>query len=1049
MAVRQVLGVVGAVVGGYIGGPQGAQYGWMIGSAIGSTVDPLIIKGPTVGDIANQTSQEGVPRPIVFKLSAPMPGNIIATGPPKKVKKRKSQGKGGPKVETETILRTYAIGVCEGPIGSFVRVWRNGELVYDAGAPVTYLDEDGQVMEAVRLALRITLNNEAWAEKVTYHLGTFDQGPAPALEAIFGVGTTPSHRGTAYMVVEDDDLTDLRGAIPQYVFQVDQTGADDFTTTYTVNDTWEKPAALESAEVHVYGAGAGGASGSGAGGVGGQIGGDAGGGGGYSLDEFDAADLPDTVAVTVGVGGAGATAELNLPSNTRTAGEDGGASSFGALLSADGGKGGVQSGDGSEGGIGTTENGSDGALGGAIGQFPENALSRAFAGGGGGGGGGIEINGTPQDGSDGGSSSTGDPQISGGGTGGIRGNQFDPPIGMPGGSGNNNGEHGGGGGGGGGAGGALGVDPNLIESSGGDGERGATPGGGGGGGGATQIGTGLVNQWFPGDGGEGGDGLVVVVHRMSDTPVTLQSVVSALAGRAGLPPELIDVSDLEGFVRGFTVINSYPCSAALQALSQIYLFDEASIDGKVTFFHRGHNSVATIVEEEMLDDENEIEQTKRGDPISVPRVMNLNYHDIAGGISTDKQTSERAGDRRAIGEVQLQTAVILTSDEAAQAVRINHKVMVEDLRGEIKFCLPDKWIGLTPGDITVVQWQGRSERVRLTSVAVQDGFQEYMALRDRQSAYQSNVEGIPAAPILVPPSNVVGPTLIQPLDIHILRDVDDGMGLSFYVAVAGIGDAWTGALIELSYDGGANYVDSETTSISSTMGELLATLPDHPAEFPDEINTLRVRIDTPDAELQSADLEALLNRANLAIVGDEIIQFGNAEEVDPGEWELSYLIRGRKGTDAIEHPVGARFVLLDAFTPIPASITDIGRTMTFRATSFGTPSDSGTVLSMVYVGRSQTEREVGYLAAHRDGSNAVVSWQGVGRLGSGASAVHGARFAGYRVTFDDGILAAVVVDTALETLTQDVSALGAPLTISVVQLNDLTGAGPSTEVILS
>src|SRR5690606_24714981 len=122
------------------------------------------------------------------------------------VRKRQRQGKGGPKVETEHVYRTYAIGVCEGPITRFVRIWRNNTLVFDVSEfPQKTHEENVEFLKHAR-----------------FFLGTWDQNPSPALEKIFGVGTTPSHRGTAYMVMEDEELTDLRGAIPQWMFQVER-----------------------------------------------------------------------------------------------------------------------------------------------------------------------------------------------------------------------------------------------------------------------------------------------------------------------------------------------------------------------------------------------------------------------------------------------------------------------------------------------------------------------------------------------------------------------------------------------------------------------------------------------------------------------------------------------------------------------------------------------------------------------------------------------------------------------------------------------------------
>lgn len=225
MAIRQVVGVVGAVIGGYYGGVQGAQAGWAIGNLIGGVVDPLVLDGPKIGEISQQTSQEGVPRPIIFALSPPIAGNIIVAGKIVKISKKVDQGKGGPKVKTTNIYRTYAIGVCEGPITRFVRVWRNGELVYDdrTDEEVNYHDGNPRTFADIfKAAARRITNNETFLERVNFHLGSYSQDADPDLETFFGVGTTPAHRGTAYMTVRQDDLTDLRGAIPQFLFQVER-----------------------------------------------------------------------------------------------------------------------------------------------------------------------------------------------------------------------------------------------------------------------------------------------------------------------------------------------------------------------------------------------------------------------------------------------------------------------------------------------------------------------------------------------------------------------------------------------------------------------------------------------------------------------------------------------------------------------------------------------------------------------------------------------------------------------------------------------------------
>jgi len=220
MSTRVVIGGLGAAVGFVVGGgPQGAMWGWQIGSMIGNVVDPQIIKGPSVGDVSQQTSQEGIPIPITYGLSPPIAGNISAAAPPNIVRSRES-GKGGPKYETETIYRTYAINFCEGPIGGFRRVWRNNVKVYDIDDPVFNLGIDfSDVIDGAVIESR----NTKFLQKARFFLGTYSQAASTDLEAVFGVGATPAHRGIAYMVIVDEDTTAEGGIIPYWQAQVDAT----------------------------------------------------------------------------------------------------------------------------------------------------------------------------------------------------------------------------------------------------------------------------------------------------------------------------------------------------------------------------------------------------------------------------------------------------------------------------------------------------------------------------------------------------------------------------------------------------------------------------------------------------------------------------------------------------------------------------------------------------------------------------------------------------------------------------------------------------------
>ncbi|MBS0342014.1 MAG: hypothetical protein JSS56_15955, partial [Proteobacteria bacterium] len=197
MSTRLALTVVGTVVGAYFGYPQ---LGAMAGAMIGSAVDPTTIQGPRINETGAQTVAEGVPRNVVYG-TWPCTGNVIQRGPLIKKEVSESQGKGGAKFKREEAYRTFAVGICEGPVGGLLRVWQDNKLVYDV------TPGSGMLAESAR-----------WMVNKRFYAGDETQLPDPTLELLDP--DTTAHRGSCYMVFDTENVTNLQGAISQYKFEV-------------------------------------------------------------------------------------------------------------------------------------------------------------------------------------------------------------------------------------------------------------------------------------------------------------------------------------------------------------------------------------------------------------------------------------------------------------------------------------------------------------------------------------------------------------------------------------------------------------------------------------------------------------------------------------------------------------------------------------------------------------------------------------------------------------------------------------------------------------
>jgi hypothetical protein len=177
------------------------------------------MEGSRLADLSIQSSAYGIDieKPLgQFRLA----GNIIwGTNfvEHKKTETHRSGKGGGGKTKTTTYWYTVsaAIGICEGPISGILRVWADGKEVTKqfAGTSPTI--------------------------KHTLYLGNEDQEPDPFVQALEKNKPIPAYRGLAYIVLKDLDLSDFGNRIPNFTFEVVNSGHSVATAIREVTSrTW-------------------------------------------------------------------------------------------------------------------------------------------------------------------------------------------------------------------------------------------------------------------------------------------------------------------------------------------------------------------------------------------------------------------------------------------------------------------------------------------------------------------------------------------------------------------------------------------------------------------------------------------------------------------------------------------------------------------------------------------------------------------------------------------------------------------------------------------
>jgi len=942
-----VLGVAGAVIGSAFG-PIGASVGWSIGAMIGGALDPQKVEGPRLTDLKLQNSQFGGMIPIPFGTSR-IAGNVIWQTDLQEQSQTEG-GKGGPEVTTYSYSSSFAIRVCEGPVHGIRKMWADSRLVFDAST--------GSSIRSLPCVI---------------YTGTETQNPDPTMEAELGVGEVPAHRGVCYVVFTDLDLTEFANRIPSFTFEVMERGltdstirvhqiADDQTIEWgngwsgggtngitTIPAIVEWP--LDGRPIAVIERGA------------------------ATVFEYDDATLIYDESRSRSVDDAYPTAvEVDCGSNgTFTYYPVGRYLTNGAEIDVWC----YLAGTVSAAGITPAVAAISVFCGGS--GYPEATSNLAY-----------EV-GIPDDEYVGGIALTRDgtglfiftaPSITANGdsvidkwykvvdsaiadSGTVSPALSYSAIAQ-------------------GATVADGYVVNTFEDNGrwmwfangaGDCEiscyhideagnfalfaaGGACEGVVGG----TQFKDFSVYPYLTicalqeGYCGIVGNNWVAVVTRYpanDSLAAPLDEVVSDLSLRAGLTSGQIDVTQLErDLVDGYVLASQGSVRSSLEPLQVAYAFNAVESDGKVKFVKLGGALAATIPDDDLAatagGEAPALMVTARTQEADLPRAVSVNYLDIG----TDYQQGTQLAQRQLSYSEKVATVQVPIAMQARTARQIADRVLYNAWieRERLSFSLPRKYEYLEPTDVVSV----RGRRLRIVGkTRTSNRILNFDALPTHVGIYTQPGNGSTSGSGFVPP--VITPdqrTDLVMLDIPILQDGDKPYG--FYAVTTGNqSPTWNGAVLFKSYDGGVNYTSLQDCNTLGAVGTTLSALGNFAGGNAfDEGNTVTVQLSAGSATLSSTTATLVLNGANRALIGNEIIQYRTATLTGLRTYVLSGLLRGRYGTEAAmaTHTTGETFVHLGAAINVEGIYSELFVPRYYKAVTRGKSLDWGTATPFTNTG---------------------------------------------------------------------------------------------------
>jgi hypothetical protein len=292
------------------------------------------------------------------------------------------------------------------------------------------------------------------------------------------------------------------------------------------------------------------------------------------------------------------------------------------------------------------------------------------------------------------------------------------------------------------------------------------------------------------------------------------------------------------------------------------------------------------------------------------------------------------------------------------------------------------------------------------------------------------------------------------LDLPIGGDREIAARPRLFAGAAGAGAGWRSAALQASFDGGASWTAAGATAAPATIGTLLAPLSARGSALVDTASSLEVELLHDGMWLESRNDSALAAGANLAAVGNELLQFGVAEQVAPRRFRLSRLLRGRRGSEwAAEHSAGERFVLVapESLLAVEVPAAAVGGQARVLATGLGDGPDGVEAEASVTGEALRPPSPVHLRAAWTAAGDLKIGWVRRSRGGwtwmNGADTPLGEEREAYRVTVAGafGIVAADVAGPAFTYSAAQQAADGAarPFTIEVVQLGSHAPSRPA------
>lgn len=438
--------------------------------------------------------------------------------------------------------------------------------------------------------------------------------------------------------------------------------------------------------------------------------------------------------------------------------------------------------------------------------------------------------------------------------------------------------------------------------------------------------------------------------------------------RSGIDPAAVDTSGVSTRIfEGYYIRGTTPGVQALQPLLVAGQIATQEREGVLCFFDLESADVVQIENGAQFSDlgtavggsaPNTSDKILQGqaDEADLPTSVGVKFQDIdnlyADGYERFGLRSPTAPDHENAQDIDLSQLVLTRKQAANLAATAMRRTWVN--ANTVEMSLPAAYLEVLENDVlTVTDDDGNVVTCRVIRVEVGTNFivnvvavREHLDLAVHGSPIQGTSSTTPPvivnAPVLRVQFHDMAPVLTEHMDVP---------GV-YAAACAEPGGHWAGAALYKSRDGGTNWdhvadfstetcLGVTTTSLAgtATIAEVLGT----PGVFWDRVSTVDVKASALGLNgLSSFPESSVALGANWCRIGDEILGFSTVTVQPNGDYRLSNLLRGLRGTSLScgrDKAAGQNFALLMGFMDsalfVPVDGTALPASLQFKVVPTG------------------------------------------------------------------------------------------------------------------